>query len=156
MQDLENELDGAFAGVKAALQAKQRGDTSAETEGMYRDSDGAAGTAAVAIETTIGAQAQDIIVRTARGAQNCIQYLKNNHAGRATFLPLDNIRSRGPVEERLLKLPGVIGEAFDLVEFKDAYQPAVEYLLNGVLIVDNIDTARSCRVARPRACASSR
>lgn len=143
LQDLENELDGAFAGVKAALQAKQRGEgLCAEIEGMVADLLTVPQEYALAIETTIGAQAQDIVVRTARGAQNCIQYLKNNHAGRATFLPLDNIRSRSALEERLLKLPGVVGEAFDLVEFQNQYQPAIEYLLNGVLIVDNIDTAR--------------
>lgn len=143
LQDLENELDGAFAGVKAALQGKQQNDPQcAEIEGMVADLITVPQEYALAIETTLGGQAQDIIVRTARGAQQCIQYLKNNRAGRATFLPLDNIRARGPLEERMLKLPGVIGEAFELVDFADKHQPAMEYLLNGVLIVSDLSVAR--------------
>lgn len=151
LQDLENELDGAFAGVKAALQGKQQNDPQcAEIEGMVADLITVPQEYALAIETVLGGQAQDIIVRTARGAQQCIQYLKNNRAGRATFLPLDNIRARGPLAENLLKLPGVVGEAFELVDFADKYQPAMEYLLNGVLIVNDLNVARELSAGAAR------
>ena len=143
LQDLENEFDGAFGGVRAVLKAQQegRGECS-EVEGMIADLITVAPEYATAIETILGGQAQDIVVRSARGAQDCIEYLKRNRAGRATFLPLDRIKARSPLKEILLRERGVVGEAFDLVDFKDMYQPAMEYLLNGVLIAENLDYAR--------------
>ena len=143
LQDLEDEFDGAFGGVRAVLKAQQSGrGECAEAEGMIADLLTVSPEYAVAIETVLGGQAQDIVVRSARGAQECIEYLKRNRAGRATFLPLDRIRSRSPLQESLLRERGVVGEAFDLVDFADKYQPAMEYLLNGVLIAENLDYAR--------------
>ena len=143
LQDLENEFDGAFGGVRAVLKAQQEGrGECGEVEGMIADLITVAPEYATAIETILGGQAQDIVVRSARGAQECIEYLKRNRAGRATFLPLDRIKARRPLKEEILRARGVVGEAFDLVDFKDMYQPAMEYLLNGVLIAENLDYAR--------------
>ncbi len=143
LQDLENEFDGAYGGVRAVLKAAQQGVSEcAEIEGMIADLITVAPEYATAIETILGGQAQDIVVRTARGAQTCIEYLKRSRAGRATFLPLDRIRARKPLSADLLQAPGVVGEAFDLVDFADRHQPALEYLLNGVLIAENLDYAR--------------
>lgn len=143
LQDLENELEGAFAGVKAVLRAKKNGESRcSEVEGMIADLITVDQQYAVAIETVLGGQAQDLVVKTARGAQDSIRYLKDNRAGRATFLPLDRIRPRSPLREDLLNLNGVVGEAFDLVDFEDKHQPAMEYLLNGVLIAEDLTAAR--------------
>lgn len=143
LQDLENEFDGAYAGVKAALKAKENGNSSCrEIVGMVADLITVPQEYAIAIETALGGQAQDVVVETARGAQDAIRYLKDNRAGRATFLPLDRIRPRQPLEEKLLNLPGVVGEAFDLVDFNDANIKAVEYLLNGILIAEDLTVAR--------------
>ncbi len=143
LQDLENEFDGAFGGVRAVLKAQQAGQNECrEVEGMVADLITVSPEYATAIETVLGGQAQDVVVRSGRGAQDCIEYLKRNRAGRATFLPLDRIRARNPLKESLLRERGVVGEAFDLVDFKDMYQPAMEYLLNGVLIAENLDYAR--------------
>ncbi len=151
LQDLEDEMDGAFAGVKAVLKARERGESMcSDIEGMVADLMVVPQEYAIAIETTIGGQAQDIVVKTARGAQDCINYLKNNHAGRATFLPLDRIRPRQELSDDLIKLPGVIGEAFDLVEFKEQHMPVMEYLLNGVLIVENLSVARELSGGKAR------
>ena len=151
LQDLENEFDGAFGGVRAALKAQQQGRVECrEIEGMVADLITVDPQYATAIETVLGGQVQDIIVRTAKGAQDCIEYLKTNRAGRATFLPLDRIRSRSPLQEGLLRERGVVGEAFELVDFNDIYQPAMEYLLNGVLIAENLHFARELSRGKAR------
>ena len=143
LQDLEDAHDGAFGGVKAALTAKDKGDTRcADIVGMVADLLTIPQQYAVAIETVLGGAAQNIVTRTARGASDCINYLKSNRAGRATFLPLDRITPRQPVREELLHLRGVVGEAYDLVDFQDENAKAVEYLLNGILVVENLDVAR--------------
>ena len=151
LQDLEDGFDGAYGGVRAVLKAAQSGSGECEeAEGMIADLLTVAPEYAVAIETVLGGQAQDIVVRSSRGAQECIEYLKRNRAGRATFLPLDRIRARSPLQESLLREPGVVGEAFELVDFKDMYQPAMEYLLNGVLIAKNLDYARELSRGKAR------
>lgn len=143
LQELADEFDGAYAGVKAVLKAKENNhEQCADVAGMVADILTVPQNYATAIETVLGGAAQDIITHTARGAQECIQYLKNNRAGRATFLPLDRISPRAQLRDDLLKQRGVIGEAFDLVEFADVYSRAVEYLLNGVLIVEDLNIAR--------------
>ncbi|MBP5232313.1 MAG: chromosome segregation protein SMC, partial [Planctomycetes bacterium] len=143
LQELEDAHDGAFAGVKAALSAKNKGERLCQDiVGMVADLLTIPREYATALETVLGGAAQNIVTRTARGASDCINYLKSNRAGRATFLPLDRITPRQPLREDLLKQRGVVGEAFDLVDFDDANQKAVEYLLNGVLVVDNLDVAR--------------
>ncbi|MDR0867366.1 MAG: chromosome segregation protein SMC [Planctomycetota bacterium] len=141
LQELADAHDGAFGGVKAALLAKERGQIG-DLLGMVADILQVPPEYATAIETALGGAAQDLITRTAAGAQECIQYLKQNRAGRATFLPLDRISPRPPLRDEVLRQAGVVGEAFDLVDFADEYERAVAYLLNGVLIVRDLTTAR--------------
>lgn len=143
LEDLEKHREGTFAGVKAILEAKERGaEECREVLGMAVDLMRVGADVAVAIETALGPQAQDVIVETAYGAQRCIEYLKREEAGRATFLPLDRIRGRARLDASLRHLPGVVGEAIDLVSFDRRYQAAFEYLLAGILVVDTLDTAR--------------
>ncbi|GHV22540.1 hypothetical protein AGMMS49959_13610 [Planctomycetales bacterium] len=141
LQELADAHDGAFGGVKAALLAKERGQIG-DLLGMVADLLKVPPEYATAIETALGGSAQDLITRTAAGAQEGIQYLKQNRAGRATFLPLDRISPRPPLRDEVLRHAGVVGEAFDLVDFADEYERAVAYLLNGVLIVRDLTTAR--------------
>jgi chromosome segregation protein len=143
LEDLEHNFAGAFQGVKSILTAKQEGRRDcAEVRGMVADLITVPTDVALAIETVLGGQAQDIVVDSARGAQDCIEYLKANRAGRATFLPLDRIRSRERLRNDLRHIPGVLGEAVDLVQFDPVYRAAMEYLMAGVLIVDSLELAR--------------
>ena len=97
----------------------------------------------VALETALGAGAQNVVVRTAESAKQAIAYLKNNRAGRVTFLPLDTLQNRIPSSEelKLTQLPGVVGFADDLVRCERALQPAVRFLLGRVLVAEDMDVA---------------
>ncbi len=145
LEDLENSFAGAFEGVKNIL-------TAAQEKGGSQDLRGVVGMAvdlmsvpqdlAVAVETILGAQAQDVVVETARDAQNAIEYLKRNRLGRATFLPLDRIQPRRRLVNSFRNVPGVIGEAVDLVRFDSRDRAVMEYLLAGILVVDSLGLAR--------------
>lgn len=151
LEDLEQSFAGAFAGVKAILSAREEGHGAArEVAGMVADLIQVPQDVAVAVETILGSGAQDIVVETAQGAQRCIEYLKERRAGRATFLPLDRIRPRSALDRRLSGLRGVVGEAIDLVEFDERFRRVMEYLLCGVLVVDNLTVARELAAGEAR------
>lgn len=95
-----------------------------------------------AIEAALGAAAGDLITSHSKHAKAAIEHLKRNKLGRATFLAADlvNPRQRGAIES-LANKPGILGVAADLVETDKEHRAAVELLLGGVLIAENIDAA---------------
>ena len=99
----------------------------------------------LAIETALGGRAQNIITDTQATARRAIDHLKQNRLGRATFLPLDDVRGRAGISQQVRNAPGVIGEACDLIEYDRQYDAAFEYLLGGIVICDTIDDAINLR-----------
>lgn len=96
----------------------------------------------VAIETALGGSIQNIVTETETCAKNLIAYLKHNKYGRATFLPLESIRTSGEFRETAaLQEPGAIGLADSLVHVKGGNEALARYLLGRVLVVDHIDHA---------------
>lgn len=96
----------------------------------------------VAVETALGGSIQNIVTDNEQTAKELIQFLKRNRYGRATFLPLNNIKNRSPFQQRAaLQEPGVIGLASSLVKVKPEHTDLAEYLLGKTLVVDHIDNA---------------
>jgi len=96
----------------------------------------------VAIETALGGSVQNVVTDNDQTAKKLIEHLKRNKYGRATFLPLTNMSSRGGFEQmQALKENGAIDLASELVETKSEYRTLVQYLLGKVLVVDHIDHA---------------
>lgn len=110
-----------------------------------------------AITTALGSGVQDLISDSRISARNAINTLKKEHAGRATFLPLDGLRQYSIPSSTITTLKsfsGFIGIASDLVESSSDVDitPAINYLLGSVMVVDTIDTAMKVnkRVGRYR------
>lgn len=96
----------------------------------------------VAIETALGASLQDIIADTVEQAKGAISYLKTQQAGRATFLPLDGMRSqRQEVRGNMDLRSGAVGIASELIGYDRRYDPAVKSLLSRTVIAQTIDQA---------------
>ena len=95
-----------------------------------------------AIETALGGSIQNIVTDNAGTAKDMIQYLKKNKYGRATFLPLANIRQGKEMQaDGIMGQKGVIGTASSLVETDAQYSTLVKYLIGRHIVVDNIDNA---------------
>lgn len=95
-----------------------------------------------AIETALGGSIQNIVTDSEHTAKELIEHLKKNKFGRATFLPLDGIGNRNAFSnEKVLKEPGVIGLASDLVEVEKLYEGVAKNLLGRIVVVDQIDHA---------------
>ena len=96
----------------------------------------------LAIETALGGSIRNIVTDTQATARSMIELLRKTKAGRATFLPLDALTARGKAPEgRVLKEPGVIGLASELVKVAPEYAILPEYLLGRTIVVDQIDHA---------------
>lgn len=97
-----------------------------------------------AIETALGGSIQNIVTDSDQTAKHLIDYLKKNKYGRATFLPLTSMNQRGGFNQpEVLKEPGVIGLASDLVVMKEEYQGLARYLLGRVVVAETIEHAMS-------------
>ena len=93
-----------------------------------------------AIETALGGSIQNIVTDNEQTAKRMIEFLKKNKFGRATFLPLTQIRSHGGIAQpQALNEAGVIGLADTLVMVEDKYLELAGSLLGRTLVVDHID-----------------
>ncbi|MBO4375124.1 MAG: chromosome segregation protein SMC [Lachnospiraceae bacterium] len=94
-----------------------------------------------AIETALGANMQNVVVKDEQTAKKLIGYLKSEKAGRVTFLPLSSIQKREFNAPEALNRPGVIGMADTLVNVEKQYVKVAQNLLGNFIVVDDIDNA---------------
>lgn len=97
---------------------------------------------ATAIDIVLGYSANFVVVDDENAAKNCIEYLKSNNLGRATFFPLNIIKpkfvDKGLVE-RLSQVDGFVGVASSLVNFESKYSNIIENQLGNVLVVKDVN-----------------
>lgn len=95
-----------------------------------------------AISAALGGKLNYIIVRDEDVAISCITYLKENKIGTATFIPLSIIKSQ--ISQSVSpQIDGIEGNAIDLIEYDKKYENAVRFLLGNVLVVRDINIAKS-------------
>ncbi len=100
-----------------------------------------------AIEIALGANIQNIITDDEETAKKMIRFLKDNKAGRATFLPLTSIvNPQRFTNQKALEEEGVIGIASDLVNVNKKYADVARAMLGRIIVVDQVDHA--VRIAR--------
>ena len=98
---------------------------------------------ATAVERALGGAMQHIVTESDYEAKELISILRQNKAGRATFLPISAIRGRylNDSERGLLGMKGCIGVAAELIDYDDKYDGIIYSLLGRTIICDDIDTA---------------
>lgn len=99
-----------------------------------------AGEYQTAVETAAGARLRAVVVEDDYVASECIDYLREQRAGRATFLPLNKMQAAK--EYPLPNEKGVIDWAINLVDFEEEYRDAFNYAFAGTLVVKNLESAR--------------
>lgn len=104
----------------------------------------------IAIEVTAGHHLFDVIVEDENVASYCIDYLKRERIGRATFLPLNKIRPMFFRENELLGKSGVVGVASKLIKYDTKLMPAVEFVFGNTLIIEKIDVAKVLGIGKAR------
>lgn len=103
----------------------------------------------LAIEIAAGNHLFDIIVESFDVAKTCIEYLKKEKIGRATFLPLDKLNYKR-VDEKFLKIEGVIGVASDLIHYDRKFKSAYEFVFGNTIIIRDLDVAKRVGIGNVR------
>ena len=95
-----------------------------------------------AVEVALGGAMQHIVTEDDKAARRAIEMLKKERSGRATFLPLNMLRPP-PRREVPAEAKGLLGVAAKLVEVPGRFRKAVDSLLGGVLVTEDLETALS-------------
>ena len=99
-----------------------------------------------AIETTLGASINYLVVDSETSVKQAINYLKEQRLGRATFLPLNIIKPKcldSNIIDSLKNTSGFIDTAINLVKYDKAYDNIMQNLLATTIIVKDIDALNS-------------
>lgn len=141
-----SELSGDMPrAVKTIISLKIRG-----VHGTVRDLVSVPERYSIAMEVVAGKHLNDIIVENDEVASYCIEYLKREKIGRATFIPLNKIRPVLFKNTKLLNMAGVMGVASRLIKYDTRYMKAMEFVFGRTLIVENLETARSLGIGSAR------
>ena len=134
--------EGFFPGVKGLLSAWRKGKAPAGILGVMAELMDVPADYRVAVEAYLGANIQNVVCRDTAAAKAAVAYLKQHQLGRATFLPLDALRVRREQDmSAALRLRGVRGRASELISSEPELRKAVDFLLNNVLVADDMDSA---------------
>ena len=91
-----------------------------------------------AIQVLSGGSFQDIVTKTTDVAKKCIDELKVKQIGRASFLPIENVKV-GKINNDLPKEKGVIGYARNIVKYDTSISRIVEFIYGNSIIVENLE-----------------
>ncbi len=95
-----------------------------------------------AISVALGGAMFNIITKDESSARHAIGFLKKNESGRATFLPMTVLQSRGLRKEDEVicqNTKGYLGVASAFIETQDKFKPVSMALLNNVLVVEDLE-----------------
>lgn len=140
LTDLENNMEGFAGSVKQVLKASRQGRLGG-VFGTVAQNIGVAPEYAVAVETALGGAMQNIIVENEDIAKRCIRFLKEQHGGRATFLPITSVKGRELNEQGLENCEGFIANASRIVTYDPKFSGIIASLLGRIVIAEDIDTA---------------
>ncbi len=139
LTEMEKDFEGFSKAVKTVMREKTRGNLRgihAPVANLIRADD----ECALAIETALGAAAQNIVVDSQRDGSAAIELLKRQDGGRATFFPIDTIRgsvmTNAPERD-----PGFVGIAYNLVKFDKKYDGIIANLLGRTVIAEALPDA---------------
>ena len=99
-----------------------------------------------ALSSALSGAMQFVVTKSENDAKKAIAFLRDNHAGRATFLPIPNMKARTIREEHMLlcqNFDGFLGVLSDFVSSSLPLGQVIANQLGNVLLVDHIDHAAS-------------
>ncbi|CAN5401516.1 chromosome segregation protein SMC [soil metagenome] len=142
LQELEDSYEGFFRGVQVVMRASQNGKLNGIV-GVLTNVLNVPKEYEIAVEVALGGSLQDIITVSEKDAAAAIKLLKDSKEGRATFLPLDLLQSNTRYDHlnAIMKRPGVVGLAKNLITYDKKIEAAVDRRLGNTLVVDRLQTA---------------
>ena len=139
LSDMQKDYEGYSRAVKTVMREAERGNLQG-VHGPVANLLRADEECALAIETALGAAAQNIVIDSQNSGRYAIEMLKRMDAGRATFLPLDTIRG-SVMRDAPERDPGFVGLAYELVTFDKQYEQIVANLLGRTVVAESLADA---------------
>ena len=139
LSEMEKDYEGYSKAVKTVMRESQRGNIKG-VHGPVANLIKADEECALAIETALGAAAQNIVIDSQEDGRRAIEMLKRSDSGRATFLPVDTIRGT-VMRDAPTRDPGFVGVAYELVRFDARYEQIVANLLGRTVVAETLGDA---------------
>ena len=145
LEDAQKVFSGFNEGVKKILKAREQGQVSG-IEGAVAELVTVPKELELAMDVVLGPVMQQIVTTNDDSAKKAIDFLKKHHAGRATFLPLNVIKSRllpMDVQNRIQGNQDVVGVASQLVGYDQRYRQIVENILGNIIVTKDLNVAKN-------------
>jgi len=104
----------------------------------------------IAIEVAAARHMHDVVVESDDVASYCIEYLKRERLGRATFIPLNKIKPNLLTDVSSLGKDGVHGVASKLIKYDTSVMRAIEFVFGRTVVVDSLDIAKAVGIGKQR------
>lgn len=98
----------------------------------------------IAISTILGKNFDSIIVENSIVAHQCINYLKEQRCGVASFIPLDTIEVK-QIDPRLRHLDSSVRPSIDVVDYEPHLEKAIMYSCSDSIVCDDLNIAKEIR-----------
>lgn len=145
LEDAQKDFSGFNEGVKKVLKAREQNQIKG-IEGAVAELVSIPKNLELAMDVVLGPVMQQIVTTTDDDAKRAIDFLKRNHAGRATFLPLNVIKSRllpMDVMNRIKVNQEVVGVASELVSYDPRYRQIIENILGSIIVTKDLNVAKN-------------
>ncbi len=99
-----------------------------------------------ALSSALANATYNIITKDEQAARNCINFLKRNKSGRATFLPITVLKEHDLRQEDLIicqNTDGYIGVMADYVYNEEQYDIVTDSLLGNIVVCDTLENANN-------------
>lgn len=96
---------------------------------------------AEAVSTVLGRHFDAIVVDNEKTAKECIQHLRDQRAGQATFIPLETIQVKA-FNSNLKGMHRGMRPAIETVDYDDSVARAISYACGNAVVCDDLATAK--------------
>ncbi|KAJ7773018.1 SMCs flexible hinge [Mycena metata] len=94
-----------------------------------------------AVSVVLGWNIDAIVVDTEKIAIDCIEYMRNQRVGQATFIPLDTIQAK-PINDKFRSFAKGARLAVDVIQFEPTVERAMHHACGNALVCDTMEVAR--------------
>ncbi|MBW6409764.1 chromosome segregation protein SMC [Clostridium weizhouense] len=143
LENLEKQYEGYNKSVKRLMESIEKGKISnVKNTKVLGDIFSVSKEYEVAIEIALGASISNVITQNEENAKRLIKYLKDNHLGRATFLPLNIIKGKRLIlDNKITNVNGYIGLGSEIISCLPEYKDVLDYALGRIIICKDMDSA---------------
>ncbi len=149
LREIQRHYEGYDRGVRAIMRHAAEAEGHRGVRGLVADVVSTSARFEKAVEAALGARLQNVLVEDSEQAFALAGHLRSLAEGRSTFIPLA-AQPRPPLRPTPpAGIPGVLALALEEVRTEAPFGAVVEALLEGVLLVEDLDAARAVAAAAP-------